>query len=74
MSDLTEIKVSLAKVEAGIGHIQDSVTELKDSVVTDLAPRVRSLEISRSRLKGVLTGFGAVTLIPGAIFAYFRFW
>jgi hypothetical protein len=67
---LTEIHVSVARIEEGIGNLTRTVENLNTVTVKRLdshASDIDSLNLSRSRFKGISAGLGTIgTFIAGA--------
>lgn len=76
MSELTDIAVATARIDANVENLVKSVDTLKkDTTVrlNDHADRVKSLELSRSRFKGGGAVLSFLVVAVGAVSTYFRF-
>ncbi len=71
-STLTEIQVSIARIEEGIGHIKESGS-VSTTRLNDHSGRLQSLELTRGRQKGMLASLAGLTVFIGAAFKYFKF-
>jgi len=70
---LTEIQVSLARVEEGVGHLV-TAGETTEKRLNDHASDIKSLNLTRSRQSGTAKALAAVgTFIAGGI-AWFVNW
>ena len=71
-TQLAEIVAAVARVEVGVEGLNEKVDDIRDTAVKrldDHAGRIRSLELARSRLKGVAA---AVVAVAGSAIAYWK--
>lgn len=75
MTDLSDIKASLARLETGQTFTNEKLDDLKEVTVTrlkDHTDRVKSLELTRARQRGAAGLVTAIGVVAGVILTFLR--
>jgi len=72
---LTEIQVGMARIEEGIGHLSEKVDHSTESASHRLnahSSKIQSLELTRSRQKGILATLAGAGAVIGLAMKYMK--
>ena len=72
---VAELIASVARVGAGVERIDEKVDDLRETSVKRLdahAGKIRSLELTRSRQRGIAAALGAVGAAAASFFTFLK--
>ena len=69
--DRRSLDPHVADLIAGVARIEEGVIHIKETVA-DHSPRIRSLELTRSRQKGIGATLAGVAAVVGSVLGYWK--